>query len=162
MSSLGAVARKSTLPPPPAFDVGSIVMLRMRGHSRTGGPDYFSPAVVLNQHSPNGEIEVLIWDSSAGTHYQSAYPVRDLSTRGAGDERELYVERENVSQTLFSPLAFAKMAEAIDELQGANIALQTQLLEISGQIADLLKDVTVVRPPVHPPAPAPATHKQTK
>ena len=76
------------LPEPQQLPQGSIVTLRMRGHSRTNGQEYYAPAVVLAQYANiTGDIEVLIWDSTAGTHYNAAYPVRDLSTRGDGAER---------------------------------------------------------------------------
>jgi len=112
------------LEPPQQLEVGSIVTLRMRGHTRTQGLEYFAPAVVLNQHSPNGEIEVLIWDSTAGTHYNPAYPIRDLSSRGEGPERELYVVQSNIGKVLFSPDAFALMNVVTENIMDRLAALE--------------------------------------
>ena len=97
------------LDPPRRFEPGTILTLRMRGHSRSpvAGQDYFAPAVVLDQFMPGGELSVLIWDSSAGTHYNASYAVRELSSRGEGNQREMYELTSNVGEVLFSPEAFA-------------------------------------------------------
>src|SRR5580658_3630749 len=85
--------RSKALAEPRRFEPGTILTLRMRGHSRSpvSGQDYFAPAVVLDQFLPGGEISVLIWDSSAGTHYNASYAIRELGVRGSGNEREMYV-----------------------------------------------------------------------
>jgi len=111
------------LAPPPALELGTIATIRMRGHSRTNGEEYFAPAIVLNQHwkedGTGGEtIEVLIWDSTAGTHYNAAYPVRELSSRGEGGERELYEVRSNIGAILFSPQTLSTALGDIEELRG--------------------------------------------
>src|SRR5580704_7417406 len=97
-------ATAPVLAPPVTYEPGTILTVRMRGHSRSPVPgyEYFAPAVVLEQFMPNGEISVLIWDSSAGTHYNPSYPVRELDVRGSGPERELYELQSNVGQVLFS------------------------------------------------------------
>src|SRR5579864_1886035 len=108
---------RPSLAPPPRLETGSIVTLRIRGHTRTQGLEYYAPAVVLNQFIPNGEIEVLIWDSTAGTHYNPSYAIRDLSTRGDGVEREVYEVQSNIGQVLFSPEQFQALLlgfEAMD------------------------------------------------
>src|SRR5437762_12146830 len=84
------------LPPPQRLAVGTILTLKMRGHSRTSGQDYYAPAIVLAQHTPNGEIEVLVWDSSAGAHFNHSYPIREVGVRGDGNEREMYVAADNI------------------------------------------------------------------
>lgn len=116
-----------SLAPPMQLEQGSIVTLRMRGHTRTAGLEYFAPAVVLNQHMPNGEIEVLIWDSTAGTHYNPAYQIRDVSSRGDGPERELYEVQSNVGKVLFSPDAFAMMNVVLENMMDRLISLETAL-----------------------------------
>lgn len=97
--------RPKALSSPTVYPVGSIVTLRMRGHSRTDGIDYYSPAIVLRQHETNHNetIEALVFDSSAGTHFAGAYPIRELGTRGYGGEREMYEVASNVGEVLFSP-----------------------------------------------------------
>src|SRR5580698_2356985 len=105
----GAMSKSVSLDPPRRFEPGTILTLRMRGHSRSpvAGQDYFAPAVVLDQFMPGGEISVLIWDSSAGTHYNGSYAIRELGVRGQGSEREMYELQSNVGEVLFSPEAFA-------------------------------------------------------
>jgi hypothetical protein len=107
--------------PPRRFEPGTILTLRMRGHSRSpvSGQDYFAPAVVLDQFLPGGEISVLIWDSSAGTHYNASYAIRELGVRGSGNEREMYVLTDNIGEVLFSPEAFASLCRSQDSLREA-------------------------------------------
>jgi hypothetical protein len=112
-----------SLAPPRQLEIGTILTLRMRGHSRTNGEDYYAPAVVLKQHRPNGEIEVMIWDSTAGTHYNAAYPIRDISSRGEGAGRELY-EESNIGQVLFSPVRFAEAMDLVLDMQQEMLNLQ--------------------------------------
>lgn len=138
------------LAPPQQYEVGTLLMLRMRGHSRTDGQEYFAPAVVLHQHMPNGEIEVMIWDSTAGTHYNPAYPVRDLSTRGEGAERELFEERSNVGQVLFSPVRFAEAMDLVLDMQAEVLELQRKAMSLERAQAE-----RQLAKPVEPPAPTP-------
>jgi hypothetical protein len=138
------------LAPPQQYEVGTLLMLRMRGHSRTDGQEYFAPAVVLRQHMPNGEIEVMIWDSTAGTHYNPAYPVRDLSTRGEGAERELFEERSNVGQVLFSPVRFAEAMDLVLDMQAEVLELQRKAMSLERAQAE-----RQLAKPVEPPAPTP-------
>lgn len=109
-------AAAPALAPPQRLEQGSIVTLRMRGHQRTAGQEYFAAAVVLDQHMPNGEIEVLIWDPTAGTHYNNSYPIREVSSRGEGPEREMYEVQSNIGTILFSPEAFAQQGLRIGAL----------------------------------------------
>lgn len=111
-----AMSKPMELPAPRRFEPGTILTLRMRGHSRSpvAGQDYFAPAVVLEQFMPQGEISVLIWDSSAGTHYNASYAIRELGARGAGAEREMYVLADNIGEVLFSPARFARLCELVD------------------------------------------------
>ena len=86
----------------------------MPGHSRTGGQEYFAPAVVLQQYEPNGEIDALVWDASAGNAFVHGYAIRDLGSRDTmvTDKdgnlvpgRTQYVIQSNIGQVLFSPAA---------------------------------------------------------
>ena len=110
-----------TFEPPRRFEPGTILTLRMRGHSRSpvAGQDYFAPAVVLDQFRPGGEISVLIWDSSAGTHYNASYAIRELGVRGEGNQREMYELQSNVGEVLFSPEAFASAVASVGQLHEA-------------------------------------------
>ena len=100
------------------FEPGTILTLRMQGHSRSPvpGQGYFAPAVVLEQFEPNGEISVLIWDSSAGTHYNASYPIRELSSRGVGNEREMFVAQDNIGEVLFSPREFERLSSDFESV----------------------------------------------
>ena len=122
---------------PLRLEVGSIVTLRMRGHSRTNGQEYFAPAVVLNQHMPHGEIEVLIWDPTAGTHYNPSYAIRDVSSRGEGTDHELYEVQSNIGQVLFSPDEFGQMQKGIADLQKRSLDLEQAVAELQAQMLDL-------------------------
>ena len=115
------LSRDATLAPPRRFEPGTILTLRMRGHSRSpvAGQDYFAPAVVLDQFMPGGELSVLIWDSSAGTHYNASYAVRELSSRGEGNQREMYELQSNMGDVLFSPEAFAAAVASVGQLHEA-------------------------------------------
>ena len=135
------------LAPPPRYPTGSIVTIRMRGHSRTDGQEYFAPSVVLAQHWPSGEtIEVLVWDATAGTHYNAAYQVRELSTRGEGGERETYEVRSNVGQVLFDPDAFAASLGDIEDLRGRILMLGRDLKELRSGF-ETMKAMTVTTLP---------------
>lgn len=103
---------------PPAYETGTILTIRMRGHSRSPvpGQDYFAPAVVLEQFQPDGEISCLVWDSSAGTHYNASYPVRDIGVRGEGREREMYEMQSNIGEVLFSPQRMRDLTEGHNKL----------------------------------------------
>jgi hypothetical protein len=130
------------LPPPIHLPVGSIVLLRMRGHARSAGLDYFAPAVVLEQHpvrdtNEGGELEVLIWDSSAGTHYNPCYPVRELETRGEGGERWLVEKQSNIDRVLFDPDNIERMQHVLHNLQVEVVEINHKLLEISSLVANL-------------------------
>lgn len=106
------------LPPYTRLPTGSIVTLRMAGHSRTEGQEYYAPAIVLAQYAPEGQIAVFILDTTAGSHYNPSYPIRDISSRGTGGERELYVLRENIGQILFDPEKTDQAIEHINALSG--------------------------------------------
>jgi hypothetical protein len=134
-----------SLDPPRVFEPGTILTLRMRGHTRSPNQsEYFAPAVVLEQFMPGGEISVLIWDSSAGTHYNGSYPVRDLGVRGEGGSRETYELRSNVGDVLFSPAAFANMTDGVDTLALAYSRMRERISALENQmkeLAPLLVDV---------------------
>ena len=116
------------LPPAMRLEVGSIVTLRMRGHSRTNGQEYYAPAVVLNQYPDDlGTIEALVWDSSAGTHYNGSYPTRELGIRGDGPDRETFELQSNIGQVLFSPDQFALVILQVDELQARVARIEKKL-----------------------------------
>lgn len=128
--------RPGALAPPVQFEPGTILTLRMRGHSRSPvpGSEYFAPAVVLEQFMPNGEISVLIWDSSAGTHYNASYAIRDLSTRGSGNERETYEVQSNIGQVLFSPREFGRMGEELEHIVGAIQSVRRAQAEVNNSL----------------------------
>jgi len=122
MNAVEAVSEQNVakpLAPPMRLETGSIVTIKMRGHTRSpGGLEYYALAVVLNQYqNDTGDLEVLVWDSTAGTHYNPAYPVRELSSRGEGPMREVYESASNIGQVLFSPDQFRQMAFEMDTLQ---------------------------------------------
>ena len=119
-------------PPPLLLSTGCIVTLRMRGHTRTNGQEYFAPAVVLNQYDDQfGSIEALVWDYTAGTHYQSSYAIRELSSRGHGVEQEVYESRSNIGAVLFSPDEFARIGQSVEmlEIEIRNLLARVSVLE---------------------------------
>lgn len=116
-----------SLEPPLRLLAGSIVMIKMRGHTKTNGLDYYAPAMVLNQYMPEGNIEVIVWDASAGTHYNPNYPIRELGVRGDGNEREIYEISSHVQAVLFSPDEQMNMRIEIERMR-AEIATQNNLL----------------------------------
>lgn len=126
-----------SLAPPLRLETGCIVLLRMRGHTQTEGREYFAPAVVLNQHQPHGEIEVLIWDSTAGTHYNPAYAIRDLSSRGEGDRRELYEVQSNIGGVLFSPNDFMNIRMDLDIIRPALSGLTERVFALIERLQEL-------------------------
>ena len=120
-------AEKTPLPPAKRYETGTILTLRQRGHSRTNGEEYFAPAIVLNQYADElGMIETIIFDPTAGTHYSSGYPTRDLGVRGDGNEREQYELRSNVGEVLFSPELFVNMLQEVAWLKRELLALKAQ------------------------------------
>jgi hypothetical protein len=160
------------LPPPQHYAVGSIVTLRMRGHTRTQGQEYYAPAVVLDQHPATsqggGEIEVIVWDSTAGTHYNPSYAVREVSSRPGlgGVGTELFELQSNIGEVLFSPETFAQMCSGLAEAQAQILDLDHEFtkrwVEFSKRLAALEQAVTAPQPgaggPVQPPvASAPKT-----
>jgi hypothetical protein len=99
-----------TLEPPQVLETGTLVLLRMAAHSRSPNQqEYFAPAVVLAQYEPNGEIDALVWDASAGNAFVHGYAIRDLGTRDAAAGREQYVIQSNIGAVLFSPAAFLNL-----------------------------------------------------
>jgi len=106
VSGVASSGSAYVLPPPPHYPTGSIILIRRRGHSRTAGQEYFAPAIVLQQFEPDGQVEVLIFDASSGVCFDSSYNVREVSSRGEGQTREMYVSQENVQSVLFDPIEF--------------------------------------------------------
>ena len=99
-----------TLEPPQTLETGTLVLLRMAAHSRSPNQqEYFAPAVVLAQYEPNGEIDALVWDASAGNAFVHGYAIRDLGSRDTPNGREQYVIQSNIGQVLFSPAAFLNL-----------------------------------------------------
>ena len=148
---------KHILEAPREFEPGTILTLRMRGHSRSpvAGQEYFAPAVVLEQFAPGGEISVLVWDSSAGTHYNASYPIRDVSSRGTGSEREMYVVQDNIGEVLFSPREFLAQGELIESLIRARQGVQAALVDHRRRLEAVEAFVAEMRAPVAVPV-APA------
>ena len=98
------------VPAPQTLETGTLVLLRMAAHSRSPNQqEYFAPAVVLAQYEPNGEIDALVWDASAGNAFVHGYAIRDLGTRDTANGREQYVIQSNIGQVLFSPAAFLNL-----------------------------------------------------
>ena len=98
------------VPAPQTLETGTMVLLRMAAHSRSPNQqEYFAPAVVLAQYEPNGEIDALVWDASAGNAFVHGYAIRDLGTRDTANGREQYVIQSNIGQVLFSPAAFLNL-----------------------------------------------------
>lgn len=123
--------KKKELPPPMLLEQGTIVTIRMRGHTRSpGGLEYFSPAIVLAQYMPHGEIDALVWDSSAGTHFANGYQIRDLGTRGDGAEREMYEIQSNIGEILFSPQQFSETVEQSAWMRGVIQGMDKRLSQI--------------------------------
>lgn len=137
------------LQPPTPLEVGTILTLRMRGHSRTGGADYFAPAVVLEQFQPRGEITCLIWDSTSGNAFQHAYPIREVTSMdrlvddgngGHVQKRIEYEAQSNIGQVLFSPRQFAFVIEDIQ-------SLTTAVGDLAGRVVRLEKEFDYTKPP---------------
>lgn len=153
-----------TLPPPTTLEVGTILTLRMRGHSRTGGADYFAPAVVLEQFQPRGEITCLIWDSTSGNAFQHAYPIREVASMdrlvddgngGHVQKRIEYEAQSNIGQILFSPRQFENLATDLETLMQfvhrltARVArLETAIGEPAGTQGPSSTPVATVVPPI--------------
>lgn len=123
--------KERKLGPPPVLAVGTILTIRMQGHSRTNGQEYFAPAIVLDQFDDQqGSIEALVFDATAGTHYQHSYPIRDLSTRGDGNEREVYELRSNIGNILFRPDEFLRVSHLLSDLVDRVARLEHQLPKV--------------------------------
>ena len=106
-----------TLEPPQTLETGTLVLLRMAAHSRSPNQqEYFAPAVVLAQYDPNGEIDALVWDASAGNAFVHGYAIRDLGSRDTPNGREQYVIQSNIGQVLFSPQQFDRMQQELEIL----------------------------------------------
>ena len=106
-----------TLEPPQTLETGTLVLLRMAAHSRSPEQrEYFAPAVVLAQYDPNGEIDALVWDASAGNAFVHGYAIRDLGSRDTPNGREQYVIQSNIGQVLFSPQQFDRMQQELEIL----------------------------------------------
>ena len=157
------------------YALGTILTLRMPGHSRTNGAEYYAPAIVLSQHpvtqTGGGEIEVIIFDSTSGTSYQHAYAVRELGTHEeivevpvAGSDppvttpvpqRVYYEVRSNVGEVLFDPAITASVTERIEILEGMLALMrQSQLAVEVGNRLEALEaraaalEAAVTAPPV--------------
>lgn len=131
--------RERTLAPFMRLETGSLVTIRMRGHTHSpGGLEYFAPAVVLAQYNDDyGSIDCLVWDSSAGNAYVHGYHVRELGVRGEGSEREMYELQSNIGQVLFSPDQLANVISRIDQLEYDMLSMLTAVSKM--QIAESAK-----------------------
>jgi hypothetical protein len=136
----------STLPPPQHLSEGTILTLRLPGHTRTNGQEYFAPAIVLQQHEPDGQIEVIIFDPTAGTHYNYAYQIRDIGTKGQGNEREMYEIRSHIGTILFSPDRFNEMLGLVSSLKRHNEYLESQMALIAREHRELVDDLGSFKP----------------
>lgn len=117
-----------SLLPPMQLDQGSMITVKMRGHSRTGGLDYYALALVLSQSpvrpdNQGGELEIFVLDPTAGSHYSSNYPVREISSRPSADGGvELYERASNIGQILYLP----QYAGTVDDLVRRVLGLETE------------------------------------
>lgn len=127
--------RRARMPEPPrVFTTGTILTLRKAGHLRSPvpGQEYFAPGIVLEQYSPNGEIDVIVFDPSAGVHFLSAYPIRDVDARtDVHNRREMYVKRENIGEVLFDPEQFKNITDGLDTLALSYSRLRTEVQQVS-------------------------------
>lgn len=98
--------------------LGTILTLRMRGHSRTNGQEYFAPAIVLQQFQPGGEIAAIIMDDTSGVSINPCYAIRDLTTVGDGGQRRLVELQSNIGEILFDPNQQRDLFFSVSELQG--------------------------------------------
>ena len=131
------------LPEPQSYEPGTILTLRMRGHARSPvpGEEYFAPAVVLRQYNnQTGDIEAIVWDSSAGQHY-GVFHAREVSSRGNGNERELYESQSNVGEVLYSPWQFANACNMINLLDRGMANLQNESVCDGERIVELFHTV---------------------
>lgn len=126
------VNRAVTLEPPQTLETGALVLLRMAAHSRSPEQrEYFAPAVVLAQYEPNGEIDALVWDASAGNAFVHGYAIRDLGTRDTQHGREQYVIQSNIGQVLFSPAAMLKLEDDATRALSEIIGMRNYLKELA-------------------------------
>lgn len=136
-----------TLPPPVVLDIGTILTLRKAGHLRspTPGQEYFAPAVVLAQYESDGSIDALVWDASAGAHFVSAYPVRDVDARtDVHNRREMYVKRSNIGEILFSPGVFKSIEDGMDTLAIGHARMRQALAEQNTELESLRSRMAAV------------------
>lgn len=150
--AFGSHATTATLPPPENL-MHCIVTLRMPAHSRSPNQqEYFAPAVVLAQYEPNGEIDALVWDSSAGSAFMHGFAIRDVGIRDIhtsdGTHREQYVIQSNIGAVLFAPGAFERMTQEIE-------VLSMELHQKHRIIRDLIARVTALESAATAPASAP-------
>jgi hypothetical protein len=130
-----------TLPPPMRLPIGSIVTLRMRGHSRTAGANQYD--------NPTGDIEVIVWDATAGTHYNPSFAIRELTTVTVNGENVTRESQSNIGQVLFEPGAHAFLFDEISVLRRRVHSLETA-------VGVLLKELGAAQPA---PASSPASEK---
>jgi hypothetical protein len=115
------------VPAPQQLETGTLILLRMAAHSRSPNQqEYFAPAVVLQQYEPNGEIDALVWDASAGNAFVHGYAIRDLGTRDTQQGREQYVIQSNIGQVLFSPAAMLDLEADVTRVMAAQLGLQRE------------------------------------
>jgi hypothetical protein len=126
------------LKPPIHLETGAIVTLRMPGHSRTGGQEYFAPAVVLQQYYPEGQIDALVWDASAGAHFAHGFAVRDVGVRTLeAGVNEFYEIKPNIGDVLFSPEQFREMGMNVEMLTITERGLQTAVANLWKRVESL-------------------------
>jgi hypothetical protein len=132
------------------YEAGSIVTVRLPGHSRSpNGAEYWSTAFVLAQYEPDGQIAIMVLDPFAGMHFDPAFSVRDIGSRGDGtNEREMYEVRSNVGDVLFSPNAFDQMKERL-------FVLEEQVRFLRRDQSAKIADVKPVAPPLASPVSSP-------
>jgi hypothetical protein len=120
-----------SLPPVPRYEVGTILTLWMRGHSRTNGVDYYTPAMVLEQYN-DGSIDALVFDTTSGVSFSHAYRVREESVDNNQTPSVPFVSKDNVGAVLFDPCQMTDFMNDLAMLKNLIIDLQTRVLGLEG------------------------------
>jgi len=149
-----------TLELPQTLETGTLILLRMAAHSRSPNQqEYFAPAVVLAQYEPNGEIDALVWDASAGNAFVHGYAIRDIGTRDTVNGREQYVIQSNIGAVLFSPQQFDRMQQELEILSVELHQKHRAMRDLTARIESLeamatAPGVAATAPPSEAKAPA--------
>ena len=132
--------------PYPVLEVGTMITLRMRGHSRTDGKEYFASAIVLQQYERDGEIDAIIFDQTSGVSIVNANPIREVGARpgrAGGPMNEHYVVQSNIGAIIFNPRELSDMAREL-------LTLSIRVRELEMLIADTVpENINALEAPKH-------------